>query len=192
MHKIYDDKIRKAIRFATKVHEMDQKQKRKGKDIAYITHPLTVGLILSQAGAPTEVVVAGILHDVVEDAHADHPVSPEDIETAFGAEVMELVAGVTEKESDAPWAERKAIARAHVREMTHHQILLKSADILSNMTELIDDYAEDGDSVFERFNADKDAKIQSQIHLIDTIIACWRDNPLADDLQSVSQKLMEM
>ena len=44
---LYSYKISRAIRFSTKTHEVYQKQKRKGKDIPYITHPLTVGLILS-------------------------------------------------------------------------------------------------------------------------------------------------
>jgi (p)ppGpp synthase/HD superfamily hydrolase len=39
-------KIQKAIKFAVKTHEVYQKQTRKGKDVSYITHPLTVGLIL--------------------------------------------------------------------------------------------------------------------------------------------------
>ncbi len=40
-----------AIRFSIRTHEVFQKQKRKGKDIAYINHPLTVGVILARAGA---------------------------------------------------------------------------------------------------------------------------------------------
>ena len=55
---LYSNKISKAIRFSIKTHEIYQKQKRKGKDIPYITHPLTVGLILARAGADEDVVVA--------------------------------------------------------------------------------------------------------------------------------------
>jgi (p)ppGpp synthase/HD superfamily hydrolase len=47
----FTPRMQKAVRFATKTHEVYQKQKRKGKDIPYITHPLTIGLILSRAGA---------------------------------------------------------------------------------------------------------------------------------------------
>ena len=61
-------KIQKAIKFATKTHEVYEKQKRKGKDIAYIIHPLTVGLILSSVGADEDLVCAGILHDTIEDS----------------------------------------------------------------------------------------------------------------------------
>ena len=42
---VYTDLIREAVSFAIKTHEIDQKQLRKGKDIPYITHPLTVGII---------------------------------------------------------------------------------------------------------------------------------------------------
>ncbi|MBF8280961.1 MAG: HD protein [Candidatus Magasanikbacteria bacterium] len=51
---IYTTLIKDAIKFSIKTHEVYQKQKRKGKDIPYITHPLTVGLILSAAGANEE------------------------------------------------------------------------------------------------------------------------------------------
>ena len=48
---IYTKKIQEAIHFSIAVHEEPVKQKRKGKDVPYVTHPLTVGLILSLAGA---------------------------------------------------------------------------------------------------------------------------------------------
>ncbi len=58
---IYTNKIQKAINFAIEVHQLTgEPQYRKGKAIPYVTHPLTVGLILSQAGASEDVVVAGI------------------------------------------------------------------------------------------------------------------------------------
>ena len=188
----YNFKIRKAIRFATKVHEVDRKQKRKGKDIAYITHPLTVGIILSQVNAPSDVVVAGILHDVVEDSHDDSPITPKNIKEEFGENVMQLVESVTEENAELPWEERKKQALEHIPHMTNDQILLKSADVISNMTELIDDHAEDGDIVFERFNADKEKKIISQIRLIKKIIENWPENPLAKDLFFIARQLVKI
>ena len=68
---IYTDKIRRAIKFASKTHNQYQQQTRKGKVIPYITHPLTVGIILSLAKAPEDVIVAGILHDTIEDSPKD-------------------------------------------------------------------------------------------------------------------------
>lgn len=51
-----------AISFAVNAHEG---QKRKGKEVSYITHPLSVGLLLASSGAEEEIVIAGILHDTI-------------------------------------------------------------------------------------------------------------------------------
>ncbi len=188
----YTFKMRKAIRFATKVHEVDQKQKRKGKDIAYIAHPLTVALILSQVDASEEVIIAGLLHDTVEDCSTKHPVTLDNITKEFNKEISTLVQSVTEEDGDLPWAERKQQAREHVKDFSHDMLLLKSADILSNGTEIVDDYKVDGDTIFERFNAPKMEKIESQLRLISTIITQWEDNPLAMDLRLLANDFVDM
>ena len=85
-------KIQKAIKFATKTHEIYQKQKRKGKDVAYITHPLTVGIILAIAGASEDVICAGILHDTIEDSIEERKVDLKMIEDFFGENIAKIVA----------------------------------------------------------------------------------------------------
>jgi len=56
--------IQKAIIFATKKHEG---QKRKGTDIPYIVHPMEVMQILTAMDCSQNVIIAGILHDTLED-----------------------------------------------------------------------------------------------------------------------------
>ena len=104
---IHTQRIQKAIRFAIKTHEVYQKQKRKGKDIPYITHPLTVGLILARAGADEDTIVAGILHDTIEDSAPGKKVSREMIAERFGVNVAQLVESVSEPNKELPWDERK-------------------------------------------------------------------------------------
>lgn len=89
---IYTFKIQHAIRFSIKTHEVYQKQKRKGKDIPYITHPLTVGLILACAGADEDVICAGILHDTIEDSIEERKVDLKMIEDFFGENIAKIVA----------------------------------------------------------------------------------------------------
>jgi len=185
-------KIQKAIRFATKTHEVYQKQKRKGKDIPYITHPLTVGIILSQIGADQDVVCAGILHDTIEDSTSEKKVTFEMIEQRFGVEVAQMVLDVSETDKTLSWEERKKEALEHIKSFSHNSLLVKSADIVSNMTELVDDYDRDGDQVFLRFNAPKDRKIKSSLETIKTIIEKWADNPLALELTCLADKLQMM
>ena len=87
----YDDvmvlELEHAIDVATEAHKG---QKRKsGQD--YITHPLSVADILIEWGMDIDTVIAGVLHDTVEDT----PTKLSDIESLFGRDVAFLVDGVT-------------------------------------------------------------------------------------------------
>ena len=189
---IYTQKIQHAIRFATKTHEGYQKQKRKGKDIPYITHPLTVGLILASANASEDVVIAGILHDTIEDSVPEKKVTKEMIIERFGANVAELVLSVTEQDKSLSWEERKREALEHIETFSHDSLLLKSADIIANNSELIDDYERHGEEIFTRFNAPKDKLIKQHLLTITAIITKWSESPLAEDLQSIARQIERM
>ncbi len=76
-----------AIDYATDKH---RGQKRKSGE-AYITHPLAVAYTLVEWGMDIDTVLAGVLHDTVEDTNA----TLEQIETLFGRDVAFLVDGVT-------------------------------------------------------------------------------------------------
>jgi len=76
-----------AVDFASKHHEG---QKRKSGE-PYIIHPLSVADILVEWGMDIDTVLAGVLHDTVEDTDA----TLDEIETLFGHDVAFLVDGVT-------------------------------------------------------------------------------------------------
>ena len=79
--------IEKAYNIAKEAHK---DQLRKSGE-PYIIHPLCVAIILSQLELDKESIVAGILHDVVEDTI----MTQEELEKEFGSEVALLVDGVT-------------------------------------------------------------------------------------------------
>ncbi|KKR54236.1 MAG: hypothetical protein UT91_C0019G0022 [Parcubacteria group bacterium GW2011_GWA2_40_23] len=185
-------KLLKAIKFATKTHDVYQKQKRKGKDISYIVHPLTTGLCLSQANADEDVVIAGILHDTIEDSVEHKKVTPEMLKERFGQKVADLVMSVTETDKKLSWQERKQIALDDIVSFSKESILVKSADVLSNNYELIDDYARDKDKVFERFEASKEEKIQNTLNVIAALIKNWPENPFREDLDYVAEQFRLM
>ena len=189
---IYTEKIRRAVKFSIKTHEVYQKQKRKGKDIAYITHPLTVGLILARAGASEDVIVAGILHDTIEDSIEEKKVTRGMIVERFGEAAASLVSDVTEHDRVLPWEARKREALSHIAHFSHDALLLKSADILSNGTELVDDHARHGDVIFAHFHAPKDKMLGHQLEAISALIDRWPESPLAGDLQDLSDRLRAM
>ncbi|MBT4586085.1 HD domain-containing protein [Candidatus Peregrinibacteria bacterium] len=82
------DLIDHAIEIATKAHEG---QTRKSDGGPYITHPIAVAEILCKWGADADTIIAGILHDTIEDSS----LNVEEIDAEFGHEVSSLVEGVT-------------------------------------------------------------------------------------------------
>jgi len=183
---IYTIKIQKAIDFAIWVH---REQKRKGKETPYIVHPLSVGLILARAGAGEDVIVAGILHDTIEDSHGK--VRREYIEQEFGNRVAQMVNDVTEQDKSLPWEERKRLALEHVAQMSKDSLLVKSADVLHNMTDLLQDLEREGDSVFEHFNAPKDKQFERYTNLVKALENTWPENPLLPELKENLKNLLK-
>src|SRR3989344_1465579 len=166
---IYTLLIQKAVSFATKVHELDIKKKRKGKDIPYITHPITVGLILTRVTKDENIIAAGILHDTIEDCEPYGSVTKEMLAREFNSKVATMVDDVTEQDKTLPWMERKMAALEHIKTMPHDSVLVKSADVLHNLSELNDDLVKNGQSVFEKFNASKEDILRRYERLIPEI-----------------------
>src|SRR5947207_11150102 len=93
----YSDRINHALAFAAKHHD---RQVRKGTRLPYITHPANVAIILTRYGRDEETVVAGILHDVVEDCVREQysrGMLEQRIGDKFGDEVLDIVLAVTER-----------------------------------------------------------------------------------------------
>jgi relA/spoT family protein len=125
------NKITEAYTLAAESH-VGQKR-RSGED--YILHPVEVAEILVDMKMDTDTVVAGILHDVVEDTLITLP----DIEYSFGKDVSKLVDGVT-KLRNLPRTDSKKIE--NIRKMVVAMsedirvVIIKLADRLHNMRTL--------------------------------------------------------
>ena len=81
------DRLNKAYNFAVKAHS---NQKRASGD-PYLVHPIEVANILTDLKLDSATIATGLLHDTIEDTFATY----ETIKNEFGAEVAELVDGVT-------------------------------------------------------------------------------------------------
>jgi len=184
--------MQEALLFALDAHQFHQQQKRKGKDVPYIVHPLAVGLLLAHAGAKEETIVAGILHDTIEDSTPEHKVTKQILSERFGPEVARLVASVSETDKTLPWAERKRRALEDIARFDEESVLVKSADVICNAEELLSDYARDGDEVFSRFNAGKEKYLVSQMRVIRALVVRWPDNPLSERLTFILRRLAFM
>lgn len=186
------NQIQKAIKFAIKTHEVYQKQTRKGKDVSYISHPLTVGLLLAKAGANDNIIAAGILHDTIEDCSPDRPVTKQMILDRFGKKTLDIVYDLSEKNKSLSWEKRKELALEEIKKFSHNSLMVKSADLISNISEIISDYEKDGEKIFKRFNASKDQKKLSYLKAIQTIVTKWAKNPFNEDLTYLADQLLRL
>jgi (p)ppGpp synthase/HD superfamily hydrolase len=126
-------------------------QVRKGGDIPYIGHLLTVaGLVINDGGSEDQ-AIAALLHDAVEDAGG--PATLEEIRANFGDDVARIVeeCSDTDKEPKPPWRQRKQDYIDHLAEVSQDTLLVSVADKLDNARSMLRDHHEQGPKLWERF-----------------------------------------
>lgn len=124
---------RKAYDFAFKAH--DGQKRIGGED--YIYHPLNVMLTLAKITKETNVLAAGMLHDVMEDAG----VSEEELKKEFNGEIANLVFELTINTEEKNKIGKRDYLAKSLMDMTNKALLIKLADRSHNVSSLI--YVED-------------------------------------------------
>ena len=177
--------INQAIRFAAYAHK---NQKRKGSKTPYITHPMTVGLILAKHNLPDAVIMAGILHDTIEDCH----VSPHEIAANFGDAVARTVSLVSNLEPFDTYEKRTVAVLEKIRSTyTPEAVYVRSADVLANCADIILDAAAGAD-VFSRFKGTRNEVLAKQIRVINELIYKMPESPLVPELASTRSSLSHL
>jgi (p)ppGpp synthase/HD superfamily hydrolase len=128
--------LHKAIDLAALAHR-DQFRKDPDIQLPYVAHAYAVAYLLAEHDCSEDVVIAGLLHDVLEDKS-----SMADAVAEFGETVLSLVRQVSEREKyrqgvKLPWQERKAAYMEHIRRASPEAKAISCADKIHNMESML-------------------------------------------------------
>lgn len=157
-------------------------QRRKGTEIPYISHLMSVAALVMENGGDEDQAIAGLLHDAVEDCGASHE---RIIRDRFGKRVAKIVVDLTDGVPDAegrrePWRLRKERFLARHETMDADSLLVSICDKLHNARTIGIDLRA-GHDVFARFN--KDVGRDGVVWYYNELVRIFRarlgsDNPL--------------
>lgn len=176
--------VEKALIFAAKAHHG---QVRKGTDIPYITHPVAVGMILQKASCSDEVVAAGILHDTLEDTETTY----DDLVSAFGAYVADLVVAASETDKTLSWEDRKRQTISMLKHTTTEEMHVIVADKLHNLQSIHHDLKTYGPEIWDRFNRGKNEQHWYYRSIIDALLSRTNEFKLIETLNEEVHKVFD-
>ena len=188
----YSDGINHAFAFAAKHHD---RQVRKGTRLPYLTHPANVAIILTRYGRDEETVIAGILHDVVEDCVRDGytgEMLAQRIGEKFGTSVLETVMAVTYRRNDDDGIEmssddRKADFLARLSSASENALWVCAAYMVHNANSILADLRRtvDANSVWSRFTGGRTGRVNWYRQVLDRLDEVGFKAPIAEELRAV-------
>lgn len=162
----YSDAINHAFAFAAKHHD---RQVRKGTKLPYLTRPANVAVILTRYGQDETTVVAGILHDVVEDSVGDgftQEMLDQRIGDKFGSEVLAVLLAVAFRRHDDDGvelsaADKKADYLSRLASASDRARWVSAADKLHNVGSILADLDRtvESETIWSRFAGGRAATV---------------------------------
>lgn len=155
-------KIQKAINYASRLHIGQTRTGDEGA-LPYVSHCFSVAWILNEYTEDEDIIVAGLLHDILEDVPGyGYDKMVED----FGSRAAKIVKGVSEDkdpnvqtDEKADWLERKQKYLDNLEKDDYEALMVCVADKIHNLQSMRDVYSVQGEKLWENFNAPSDKKI---------------------------------
>ena len=169
----------RAFAFAAEKHAG---QTRKASATPYIAHLMGVASLVLEAGGDEDLAIAALLHDVVEDC-GGAPMLKE-VRRSFGARVARIVDGCTDADTNPkpPWRQRKETYLRHLKKADADTRLVSAADKLNNVRSILADYRQIGESIWSRFNGEREGTLWYYRALLDEFMR-RKLNRVTRDLQ---------
>ena len=171
--------IEKAVRIAVLAHGG---KTRKGDGLPYIIHPVMVALKMARHSFPDTVIASALVHDVLEDTDCPE----EKLRAELGAEVSQIVKAVTNDDS-LPWEEKKKRYVETVRNGPDGAKAIAAGDKIHNLESLLIAYAEQGPSLWKKFNRGKDQKLWFENEVLKMLKETWQ-HPLIDEYERLLER----
>ena len=194
----YSDRINHALAFAAKHHD---RQVRKGTRLPYLTHPANVAIVLTRYGRDEDTVIAGILHDVIEDCVRENysrAMLEQRIGDKFGMSVLDTVLAVTQRAVDDSGTElsseeRKDDYLARLTEASESARWVCAADKLHNAGTIVADLKRtiDPTTVWGRFHVGRDGTVRWYRRVYERLRGVGFTAPIMDELRRVVEMLEE-
>jgi (p)ppGpp synthase/HD superfamily hydrolase len=192
----YSDVINHAFAFAAKHHD---RQVRKGTKLPYLTHPANVAVILTRYGRDNDTVVAGILHDVIEDCVRDgytRQMLEQRIGDKFGERVLDTVLAVTYRRQDDDGVElsseeRRADYLNRLSGASEEARWVCAADKIHNASSIISDLRRtvDRETIWSRFGGGKASTVAWYRQVYERLRGLGFDAAIMAELDQVTREL---
>lgn len=174
----YSSRLDDALTFSARAHG---RQVRKGTDVPYFTHPFHVAWILRDHGFDEDVVIGGLLHDLLEDTD----VGKSEIAERFGPRVAEIVQGCTEPDHEwGYWEDRKEDMIASLETANDDVRAVACADKLHNLSTTKDALNIVGESVWRRFGRGRMDQAWYYRSMVHALAKGW-SHPMLDELRGL-------
>jgi (p)ppGpp synthase/HD superfamily hydrolase len=195
----YSDVINHALAFAAKHHD---RQVRKGTKLPYLTHPANVAIILTRYDRDNDTVVAGILHDVIEDCVRDgytREMLEQRIGDKFGAKILETVLAVTYRRHDddgvelsgderrGDYLERLANANEDARWVCAADKIHNASSIISDLRRTVDP-----ETIWGRFGGGKLATARWYRQVYERLVELGFKAPIMSEFDRISAELVKL
>lgn len=171
--------VDRAMRLAFAAHEGQKRH----EGTPYITHPVSVALMLAQHGFGEEVVAAALVHDVLEDTG----ITEDEMLQELGDAVAVIVQALSYDHS-VPYKEQRERYIESVRQAGESAMAVSVADKIHNAQSLIDLHTQGGSAIWSKFNATKEQKLWFEEAMLAMLRESWQ-HPLVGEYEALVIKL---